>query len=741
MGSGAAWGDYDNDGDDDLFLVSQGGPLNGPPADRAPSMLYENLGDGTFARDEDLPPTRIQGMGAAWGDYDGDGWKDLIVTGHDTLRLFHNDRGRLSRVTAVGDREGFWSGAAWADFDRDGDLDLYVCGYVRYVADPDEPLRTSAQYGQSVAYTLNPASFDPAPNLLFRNDGHGGFEEIAESVGAHNPTGRSLGALWHDLNEDGWPDLYVANDISDNALLLNREGTFEDVSHAAWVADYRGAMGLAVGDWNRDGDDDLFVSHWIAQENALYDSLLRDLQQNPATAGQELRFMDVADQRGLGQIALQVVGWGAEFVDLDADGWLDLVVANGSTFETGEPPRRLEPQLPFLFWNRQGASFHDLAPLVPALGTPHVSRGLALSDFDNDGDVDLLIVDRDQGVRLLRNDMQQGNWLQVRLVAPDSSIVEGARIVARLGETELRRTLSGVSYLSQSSRTMHFGLGRASTVDALEVLWPDGSREVFDGLRANTLWELTRGDPDARAVPRAANLDDPEQLRLFWRRQRAAMRALKVDGDCATAIRLFGEALALNPAHADSLYYLGNCLATTGDVAGGLDQLAELMRVDPLSHRAHKRWGTLRAMTARTPAEMDEAVRVLERAHSINMEETGVGLVLGEVELMRGDPAKARQYLERVIRTNPQADEAFFVLAFVTWKERDVAGSRELLERARDARREEWIPEGAVAEGEVTRKMHTEATPLMHLFQAWDGTLDPTVAFARFDTQLHRVHE
>jgi hypothetical protein len=426
MGSGAAWGDYDNDGDDDLFLVSQGGPLDAPPADRAPSALYENLGDGTFSRVEDLPETRIQGMGAAWGDYDGDGWADLIVTGHDALRLFHNDRGHLARSTAVGDREGFWSGASWADFDRDGDLDLYVCGYVRYFADPDEPVRTSAQYGQTVAYTLNPASFEPAPNLLFRNDGRGAFEEIGESVGAHNPSGRSLGALWHDLNEDGWPDLYVANDISDNALLLNREGSFEDVSHAAWVADYRGAMGLAVGDWNRDGDDDLFVSHWIAQENALYDSLLRDLQRNPATADQELRFMDVADQRGLGQIALQVVGWGAEFADLDSDGWLDLVVANGSTFETGEPPKRLEAQLPFLFWNRQGASFHDLAPLVPSLATPHVSRGLAVSDFDNDGDVDLLIVDLDRGVRLLRNDMQRGNWMQVRLRAPGSDVVEGA---------------------------------------------------------------------------------------------------------------------------------------------------------------------------------------------------------------------------------------------------------------------------------------------------------------------------
>jgi len=423
MGAGAAWGDYDGDGDDDLFLVSQGGPVGSLPADRERSRLYKNLGDGRFSEVDIFPDTRVLGMGASWGDYDGDGDLDLVVTGYNALRLFRNDSGTFARVPSFDERKGYWAGASWSDFDLDGDLDLYVCGYVRYVEDPNGAQNVTQQYGRAVPYTLNPASFEAERNLLFRNLGGGSFEEVAEQFGVANPQGRSLVGLWHDLDADGRPDLYVANDISDNALFLNRGDHFEDVSHAAWVADYRGAMGLAAGDWNRDGDDDLFVTHWIAQENALYDSMLVDLRQE---GKQELRFMDVADQRGVGQIALQLVGWGTEFVDFDSDGWLDLVVANGSTFETEDEPRGLRPQRSFLFWSRRGESFHDLAPLVPAMDEPRVSRGLAVSDYDNDGDVDLLFVDRDGGVRLLRNDTPQGNRIALRLRGSGRASYTGA---------------------------------------------------------------------------------------------------------------------------------------------------------------------------------------------------------------------------------------------------------------------------------------------------------------------------
>jgi len=739
MGAGAAWGDYDADGDDDLFLVSQGGPLGGAPEERAPSQLYENLGDGTFRENTGFPETRILGMGVAWGDHDGDGDLDLVVTGYGVLRLFRNDDGLFTRDQAVAEREGFWAGATWSDFDLDGDLDLYVCGYVRYIEDPEGTHKTTQQYGRAVPYTLNPAAFEPERNLLFRNNGRGGFEEVAESLGVHNPAGRSLGALWSDLDRDGVPDLYVANDISDNALFQLRNGRFEDVSHGAWVADYRGAMGLTSGDWNRDGDDDLFVTHWIAQENALYDSLLVDLQ---GSEREGLRFMDVADHRGLGQIALQLIGWGTEFEDLDSDGWLDLVVANGSTFETDEKPRRLRPQRSFVFWNRNGEAFHDLAPLIPALSEPRVSRGLALSDYDGDGDVDLLFVDRDAGVRLLRNDTAQGNRVGLRLRRPGGAPVEGTQVTARTPSGAVRRTLNSVSYLSQSSRTLHLGLGDTPRVDLLEVRWPDGGTQRFDDIEVNALLELTEGEEQPRRIaswtPSSPTPMTRDQLAEFWRLHRAAMDAMKVDGDLRRAIDLFEQALGLDPVHEGSLYYLANCRAETGDIEGALAGLDTLIRINPRSQRAHKRWGTLRATNAGEPSDLDAAVTALERASAINPEETGVSLVLGEVLLMRGDAAGARQRLEWVVRSNPQSGEAYFVLACLAWIGGDTALAIDRLERAAGARNEDWKPPGVVAEGEVLRKAHVESTPFEDLYDRWDGTPDPERALGPLLARLGR---
>ncbi|MBU6401537.1 MAG: VCBS repeat-containing protein, partial [Verrucomicrobia bacterium] len=281
MGCGAAWGDFNNDGFDDLFLVSAGGPLNAPTNQLAPCELYENLGDGTFRKVEDFPELRIHGMGAAWGDYDGDGWLDLVVTGYNALFLFHNEPGENGRRKFVRDprfpnRPGFWSGATWGDYDNDRRLDLYVCGYVQYTENEADRNRTSLQLSTAVPYSLNPSSYQPALNLLFHNHGDGTFTEVAQKLGVGDPTGRSLSALWYDFDDDGWLDLYVANDVSDNAFYHNRGGTFEDLSYKACVADYRSGMGLAAGDWNRDGDDDFFVTHWIGQQNALYDNLLVD---------------------------------------------------------------------------------------------------------------------------------------------------------------------------------------------------------------------------------------------------------------------------------------------------------------------------------------------------------------------------------------------------------------------------------------------------------------------------------
>ncbi len=772
MGSGVAWGDYDGDGDDDLFAVAAGGPLAATAAEaqRAPSKLYENLGAGTFREVTGFPETRIQGMAAAWGDADGDGRPDLVVTGYQALRLYLNREEGWARDERFPDLPGYWAGAAWGDFDNDRDLDLYICGYVRYVPPAGDSPRATEQYGRAVPYTLNPATYEPERNLLLENDGRGRFREVAAVWGVSNPGGRSLSALWHDFDADGRLDLYVANDISDNALFLNRGDTFEDAGLAAWVADYRGAMGLSAGDWNRDGDDDLFVTHWVAQENALYDSRLVDLERARAAGGADappvkLAFTDQAAPLGLGQIALQTVGWGTEFADFDGDGWLDLVVANGSTLETDGEPRRLERQPPMLLWNEGGRFFHDLAPLSELLARPALGRGLALSDYDRDGDLDILIVHLDGGLQLLRNDMQTGRWIGLRLKGrrgpsgEPRGEGEGSTVVLHAEGVALRRSVTGASYLSQSGRTLHFGLGAAAGADEVEVRWLGGEAQRFGPLAAGSLWELVEGEAAPRrltspvpgpvgAPATAAAGDgspdagttvetlDPRQRQVeFWARQREAMDALKRDDDCAKAEPLFRAALALDPGHEDSRYYLGNCLATLGRPAEGLAELDRLRRESPMSHRAHKQWGVLQATVATSTADLDAARQALERALEINREETGALLALGEVALLGGDTATAERWLGLALQTNPQSVGGLYLRAYAAWKEgRGETG--ELLRAARAARGPDWKPEGAVAEGDVARRMHRESGPLTRFWEDWDGGDDPSGAFRDLDAHL-----
>ncbi|MCW5979667.1 MAG: VCBS repeat-containing protein [Bryobacteraceae bacterium] len=751
MGSGAAWGDYDNDGDDDLFLVSAGGPLNTPPERRAPSLLFENLGDGSFRQLRGFPETRILGMGAAWGDYNGDGWLDLVVTGYDTLLLYRNEQGTFVLARGIASLPGFWTGASWADFDRDGNLDLYICGYVRYLPSAVGSTGSTLQFGLEVPFTLNPSSYEPERNLLFHNRGDGTFREIAEEMGVDNTRGRSLSALWHDFNQDGWLDLYVANDISESKLFLNQGGGFIDASQSAWVGEYRGSMGLAAGDYDRDGDDDLFISHWVAQQYALYESLLTDVKDLLPQAARELHFADVAEMRGIGQASLRFIGWGTEFADFDSDSWLDLAVANGSTFETNDNPRRLIPMESFLFWNDRGQFFHNLGPWNKALSTPYASRGLAITDYDNDGALDILLVDHGAGVRLLRNEIQQGNWLQLRLISrvgtPGQPIGhgDGATVVAAAGDFRLRRTVTSASYLSQSSRRVHLGLGKESQVETLEVHWASGYRQTFSNLAANTVWELTEGAPAPRRIAlsspteKAPGLDHHAErgsVVRFWAKQRAAMDAMKRDGDIPRAIRLFREALTLNPGHEDSRYYLANCLAAQGDVESALAELTLLQRQNPQSHRAFQRWGVLAATTSRSIAQLAPAEQALNRAVALNPEETGSLFILGEIALIRGDTRAAEQRLQWVCRTNPRAVGGFFLLGYLSWKGGDVQAARRYLTEAHRARGEEWRPEGSAEEGDVRVLMHSTSTCLSALWDRWDGSLDPDTVFRQVEKYL-----
>ncbi|HEV2493310.1 MAG TPA: CRTAC1 family protein [Terriglobia bacterium] len=499
MGSGAAWGDYDGDGYPDLYVADIAAPLTATPEELAASLggnrLYHNNRDGTFTDVTVAAGVGYKGLcnGAAWADFDNDGRPDLVATCYDHVVLYHN-RGDgtfedVSHQAGLDKYHGFWTGASWADYDRDGYADLYVCGYVKYHYDAQLAGKSSRQFTEMVPYMLNPSSFQPERNLLFHNNGDGTFTEVAKQAGVDDSTGRSLSAAWADFDGDGWPDLYVANDISENKLYLNlHNGRFKDVSNQAWVNEYRGSMGLAVGDWDRDGDLDIFITHWIAQQYALFSNLRfnRGITAKPG----RLRFQDVADMEGLGQMTLGDIGWGTSFFDYDNDGQLDLFTANGSTFEDEKDPSHLRPMKNFLFWqkNPDEGFFEVGAVSGAAFQEEHVGRGAAFADYMNNGRVGIFVVNyQDRPLLLLNDGGSKNSWLKVRLHCTKSNRSGfGAKVeIESQGEKQFQEIGSQPSYLSQNSLDAHFGLGHATEVDRLTVRFPSGIVREMRNVPAN----------------------------------------------------------------------------------------------------------------------------------------------------------------------------------------------------------------------------------------------------------------
>jgi tetratricopeptide (TPR) repeat protein len=707
MGSGAAWGDYDNDGWLDLVVANEAGPLTMSDAERraAPpqAILYQNNRDGTFtdvtARSGIDP--RGWGMAVAWGDYDNDGRIDLALTSYGTNYLYHNngdgtftDRSTDSRI---GVRTGFWTGASWGDYNRDGRLDLYVTGYVKYTR-PDLQLG-GGKYDAENPASINPSSFPPERNLLYRNDGDGTFTEVAVAAGVVDPKGRGLAAAWVDFDGDGWPDLYVANDQSDNVLFRNLgDGTFEEISHAARVADYRSAMGIAVGDWDGDGDQDMFVTHWLAQENALYSNRLT----HAGTGGDRpravapLTFMDEADRNGLGQSSLDFVGWATSFVDYDNDGRLDLFVVNGSTLQKRDDSTQLVPMRNQLFWNRGPAEgFFDVSAVSGAsFRQEFVGRGASFGDYDNDGDVDAFVVNHGGKGMLLRNDGgNRRRWLQVEVRGTKSNrqgIGATVRLVA--GRTvQTRQVGAQSSYLSQNSLIETLGLGASAQADTLEVVWPSGVRDVRVALPSNQRVVVTEGKTATT---------DRAQVQSFWKLYREAT-AQRVAGRTQLASGGYARALEINPDHEDALYYYGSTQLDLGDFDGAARAWRHLLSVNASSARTHSRFGTLfLCLDPGAPFQLDSAEQHLRRAHELNKEENGPVLRLGEVALLRGDLASARRHIGTVLGTHAESVPAHFYAGYIAWKQGDIARARAEFQLAVSAP-ESQAPGGVLGEGDT----------------------------------------
>jgi enediyne biosynthesis protein E4 len=736
MGSGAAWGDYDGDGWMDLAVANEAGSLDRPESERRRSparlTLYHNERDGTFTDVTARAGLELRGllMAVAWADYDSDGHLDLLVTAHGHNALYRgNGDGTFtdrSAASGIGVPNGFWAGAAWGDYDKDGRLDLYVTGYVVFTQ-KSKTAGISGKYDVENPASINPLAFPPERNLLFHNEGNGSFVERGAAAGVADRAGRGLAASWADLDEDGWLDLYVANDVSRNALFRNRgDGTFEDVAEVAHVSDHRSSMGIAVGDWNGDGAQDLFLTHWLAQGNALFVNQL--YRARPTGSRATLGFTDAADRFGLGQQSLDFIGWATSFIDYDNDGRLDLFVVNGSTLQHRDDPTSLGAMQSKLFWNRgptQG--FFDVSPVGGRyFQTQYVGRGGAFADYDNDGDVDAFIVNHGARGVLLRNDGGNRNaWLQLQLRGTKSNrqgIGATVRVVSG-GTAQVRQVGAQSPYLSQNEPIETFGLGARARADTVEVRWPSGARDLRVAVAANTRLVIAEGGataakesgpatgdsaaagrvPSGGASATPAPTEDRDRVRRFWTIYREAS-AQRIARQSQLAAATYARALELNPRHEDALYYAGSMRLETGDYAGAADAWRRLAVVNPASARTHSRLGALHACLDRgAPFQLDSAEWHLRRAHELNKEENGPLLRLAEVALMRGDRASARRELAPVLKTDVNNAMAHFYMGYLALRDKDLPIAREELRRAAKAPLSPPLPAGA-ASGEGDTK-------------------------------------
>ncbi len=498
-GGGCAFFDYDNDGWMDVFLVG-GRTMEGTPKGSG-NRLYHNNRDGTFTDVTEKAGLAAPGwgVGVCVGDYDNDGFEDLFVTYYGQNRLFHNNGdGTFTDVTAKAGllHEGvrFGAGCTFVDYDRDGRLDLFVANYVDVdlATAPKPNAQVATCSYQGVAVYCGPRGLPIPANALYRNNGDGTFTDVSEKSGVGKVrTSYGLTAVAMDVDEDGWPDLLVACDSTPGLLFLNNhDGTFREdalMDGLAVSADGQAmaGMGIAVGDYDLDGHLDVFRTHFQQQSSGLYRGVGKG------------EFEDVSLAAGFGG-ERRFVSWGAGMVDLDNDGWPDIFYVTGNVYPELERVYAKFPAMsgPLVFRNQRNGKFLAMGEDAgPAMGARHCSRGCAFGDFDNDGDVDVLVMNQHEAPSLIRNDAPKGNnWLKVRLegVKSNRSAI-GARVVVRYGgKVQAQEVMSQGSYCSSNDPRLHFGLGAAGTAD-VEIRWPMGQTEVLRGVGANQLVTVREG--------------------------------------------------------------------------------------------------------------------------------------------------------------------------------------------------------------------------------------------------------
>jgi enediyne biosynthesis protein E4 len=492
LGSGCAFLDYDADGWQDILLVN-GMDWTGHKRQRSTLRLYRNNRNGTFSdvtRQAGLD-TEMYGMGVAVGDYNNDGYPDILITCVGQNRLFKNTgKGTFTDVThasGLAGRQAFSTSALWFDFDRDGLLDLFVCNYVKW--SPEHDVFCSLD-GKHKSY-CTPEAYRGETCWLFHNRGNGTFEDVTATSGIFDSSSKSLGVAMLDYDQDGWPDLVVANDTQPNKLYRNmHDGTFKDVAVEAGIAfsaegKARAGMGVDTADFDNSGHTGLAITNFDNEMIGLY---------RPAA---NHSFEDIASAAGVGLPSRNTLGFGCVFFDPDLDGTEDLLVANGHIDETVRNIRGNVgyAQPPQLFLNDGKGGFHDVASEIgDDFRQPKVGRGLAYGDFDRDGDLDVLLTTNNGPAYLYRNDQLSGNRsIRFHLIGTKSNR-DGIGATVRIFHeafSQSRLVKCGSSYLSQSELPVTFGLGKRDYVDRLVIEWPSGRAEEFKKVAAGRAYECT----------------------------------------------------------------------------------------------------------------------------------------------------------------------------------------------------------------------------------------------------------
>lgn len=508
MGGGCAFFDFDNDGWLDIFLLG-GSRLSGAPVG-ATNRLYKNNRDGTFTDVTQQSGLTDTGWacGVCVGDYNNDGFEDLFVTYYGHNKLYRNNgNGTFSDVTvAAGLYEKeirFGTGCSFLDYNRDGHLDLFVSNYVEFdMAHPPIPTmaNTTCTYEGTLVY-CGPRGMKPGHHSLYRNNGNGTFTDVSEASGIAKHRGSyGLSTITADLDQDGWPDIFIPCDSTPSLLFMNNhDGTFREEALSRGVAvsgegQELAGMGIGVGDFNLDGNSGLLVTHFQSEASGLY--------LNTGKAN----FEDITDTSGIG-VERHYVCWGAAIADFDNDGLPDIFWVSGNVYPELE---RKYPKYPFkgpriLFRNKGAHIYEQLTTDAgTALQERHASRGVAIGDFDNDGDLDILIMNVNEPPSLLRNDAPiENHWLKIKLIGTVSNRgAIGARVLVNYGnKVQAQNLLSQSSYLSCNNPRLHFGLGSATQAD-VEIFWPNGLHERFNKLPADRLITFREATGPVPAIAR-----------------------------------------------------------------------------------------------------------------------------------------------------------------------------------------------------------------------------------------------